>query len=73
MRGQTVRGNDPTAGETRYGGDVVEMLMGENNRIDLYRLHAERGQACCQSLEASVEAGIDQNGPVAAFEEIRIA
>ena len=43
VSGQTVRGNDPTAGETRYGGDVVEMLMGEDNRVDLYRLQAERG------------------------------
>jgi len=37
VRGQTVRGNDPTAGETRDGGDVVEMLMGENDRVDLCR------------------------------------
>jgi hypothetical protein len=73
VRGQTVRGNDPTAGETRDGGDVVEMLMGENDRVDLCRLHAERGWECCQGLEAGVETGIDQDRSVATFEEIRIA
>jgi len=54
---QTVSGDDAPTSETRDRGNMVEMLMSEDDGIDVCRLHAERGEAVGESGKARIEAG----------------